>query len=319
MSGAWDTVLTQAARDGVVFTLNSGKRTMAEQQALFNQNMIRAGVPKLGHAFTAVPSRTAPHIRVGFPNHALDIDSLDGGEARLEEWVEEHGVDWKNTVSGESWHGEVSLAGLTKLYNYARRMNAKEKAKAKAKAAAKAKKLALIKKKAEEKSERERKARLAKTNGIGYALVAIEEAVPLKHVSAALALAMVWQESSGRNVWGGDPAPNGGTSGWHNSHVTASNYRSYKIRRGSRGQGGMQGVGPLQLTFYTIQDEADRLGGAWKPRINIRTGLRHLDGLIGQFGYADGIRRYNGAGPAAEAYSRSVRARAEAMRKLFDQ
>ena len=55
--------------------------------------------------------------------------------------------------------------------------------------------------------------------------------------------------------------------------VTKRKYLHYKQLRGSHGQGGMQGVGPAQLTYYTIQDRADKLGGCWRPGINIAVGL----------------------------------------------
>lgn len=115
VSKPWSLVLRAAARDGVHFTLNSGRRTMKEQWALFNQNMQKVGarwVPKPGRPITAFPSPTAPHIRVGRPDHALDVSTVDGGESRLERWLDERGFDWRNTVSTEAWHGEVDGAQL---------------------------------------------------------------------------------------------------------------------------------------------------------------------------------------------------------------
>lgn len=113
VSAQWELVLTWAQSEGVRFTLNSGQRTMSEQQVLYSK-YLREGWP-----VAAKPNRRAPHIRPF--NHALDVDSLDGGETRLERWVESKGVDWKNTVRGESWHGEVSVAGLWKLYRLAKK------------------------------------------------------------------------------------------------------------------------------------------------------------------------------------------------------
>lgn len=75
---------------------------------------------------------------------------------------------------------------------------------------------------------------------------------------------MLMKESGGgRNVYGHDAVqcgPVGGT-------VTEDNYREY-LR--NRAQCGSQGVGPTQLTYYTLQDRADQLGGCWRPEINIR-------------------------------------------------
>jgi GH24 family phage-related lysozyme (muramidase) len=137
VSRYWNTVLRAADDDGVAFTVTSGHRTEQEQQRLFDQNMIRPGVPKKGRPLTAVPNRNAPHIRTGRANHALDIDSLDGGEARFERWIESQGarIEWINTVRGEPWHGEVSREDLERLARKfrarARRRRAKPKPKPK--------------------------------------------------------------------------------------------------------------------------------------------------------------------------------------------
>lgn len=118
VSTRWHRVLTAADRAGVNFTLTSGHRTMAEQWELYRQNMQSPGVPKPGRPMTAYPSKDAPHIRVGRSNHALDVNSLDGGETRLERWIESQGagIEWVNTVPGEAWHGEVSAEDLRRLY-----------------------------------------------------------------------------------------------------------------------------------------------------------------------------------------------------------
>jgi hypothetical protein len=105
---------------------------------------------------------------------------------------------------------------------------------------------------------------------------------------ASLGLALREQET-GRlgdgNVFGHDKHTifAGGFDKLHNQHhpkVTKAAYLEYKRQRGSHGQGGMQGVGPLQLTYWSIQDEADRLGGCWKLKYNYRVGFTHLGGLI---------------------------------------
>lgn len=121
VSKVWHRILTEADRQRVGFTVTSGHRTEDEQRALFNQNMHRVNgrwVPKPGRPLTAWPSPTAPHIRTGRPDHALDVNSRDGGEARLERWIESQGahIEWMNTVPGEPWHGEVSREDLMRLY-----------------------------------------------------------------------------------------------------------------------------------------------------------------------------------------------------------
>ena len=119
VSKRWLVVLRAADRAGVGFTVNSGHRTMREQWRLFRQNMRWNGwkwVPKPGRPLTAYPSPTAPHIRVGRANHALDVNTLDGGETRLERWLDRPGIDAENTVRGEAWHLELSGRELWKLW-----------------------------------------------------------------------------------------------------------------------------------------------------------------------------------------------------------
>lgn len=129
----------------------------------------------------------------------------------------------------------------------------------------------------------------------------------------SLGIGLLEQEASregkiGLNVWGNDRAPNGGTSDWGWEEVTEANYRQYKERRGPTGQGGRQGVGPTQLTWHTLQDAADRLGGCWKPANSILVGFTHLKSLIDEHGYEVGVERYNGVGRVE--YSKSVREKA---------
>jgi hypothetical protein len=124
VSRRWYRVLTAADKAKVRFTVTSGHRTIAEQWRLFRQNMRwdgRRWVPRPGRPLTAFPSPTAPHIRTGLAAHAIDVNTLDGGEARLERWIDRQGVDWKNTVRGEAWHGELSTRDLRRLDRKLRR------------------------------------------------------------------------------------------------------------------------------------------------------------------------------------------------------
>lgn len=128
--------------------------------------------------------------------------------------------------------------------------------------------------------------------GIKYPVITYQEAkragLPLAYVCAVLEQ----ETGGGRNVFGHDQDENGRPI-WHGERgpvlVTKESYLKYKawrdrLRRVERGLGlperpplgRMQGVGPMQLTWYTFQDEADRLGGCWKPRYNIRVGCQIL-------------------------------------------
>jgi hypothetical protein len=142
-----------------------------------------------------------------------------------------------------------------------------------------------------------RLARKLKSAGFQNSLRTIWEArradLPLSY-----AMAFLEKESGkGQNVFGHDAVRNPIKGG----KVTRSRYLKYKRYR--QVGLGMQGVGPMQLTYYTLQDQADRLGGCWNPRYNMRVGFAHASNLIKRYGVHNGVARYNGDGPAAEAYA----------------
>ena len=70
--------------------------------------------------------------------------------------------------------------------------------------------------------------------------------------------------------------------------------------------GGQQGVGPMQLTYYSYQDEADKLGGAWKPLPNMIIGFTVVAVNIRNDGLFLGVKHYNGTNAAAARYATSV-------------
>ena len=97
------------------------------------------------------------------------------------------------------------------------------------------------------------------------------------------ACAYLEQETGGgHNVFGSDRGKPGLIRGEEllavtgNRTVTRDRYLIYKMQRPDLG---MQGVGPLQLTWWEVQDEADALGGCWKPTANTEVGLK----LIAEF------------------------------------
>lgn len=112
------------------------------------------------------------------------------------------------------------------------------------------------------------------------------------------ALALVEKESAFKNVFGHDAVRNPIKGG----KVTLIRYRAYKAYR-QRGWG-MQGVGPVQLTWYEFQDRADQAGGCHKPYASMCVGFQHLKELIQQHGKQAGAAAYNGTGDAADAYGR---------------
>lgn len=99
--------------------------------------------------------------------------------------------------------------------------------------------------------------------------------------------AFLMQESGGgTNVYGHDVDTDGTPRPfWGHGQVTEANYAAYLVERdlGVREAGRfpelgrrMQGVGPMQLTWWGFQDQADAAGGCWDPAVNTRTGAAIL-------------------------------------------
>lgn len=124
--------------------------------------------------------------------------------------------------------------------------------------------------------------------------------------------AFLQQETDGgENVFGHDPTVFSGAG-----KVTRAKYLAYKRVRERTGE--MQGVGPMQLTWYSYQDRADRLGGAWKPYPNMLVGFRHLAALREATGsWTDAAYEYNGGGAMAEAYAAEMSGQLEHMREAI--
>jgi peptidoglycan hydrolase-like protein with peptidoglycan-binding domain len=140
-------------------------------------------------------------------------------------------------------------------------------------------------------------------------LAAAREAKLPLHLAASL---LVQESGGGHNLYGHDPTIfSGGPGHGQPNEVTEANYKEYLRLRGPKGEGGMQGVGPCQLTWWSYQDEADSLGGCWQPLANMRVGFKRLADNIRRYGMQPGIKAYNGSGAAAEAYAAELIARAE--------
>lgn len=101
-------VLSEKEDRKVVCRIRSGRRTLAEQTALWNQNMHQvngAWVPRPGRPLTARPNANAPHVL----GHAADcsIDGINFGEyPAARPAAAKAGLAF--TVPGESWHLEVA-------------------------------------------------------------------------------------------------------------------------------------------------------------------------------------------------------------------
>jgi hypothetical protein len=128
-------------------------------------------------------------------------------------------------------------------------------------------------------------------------------------------LAMLENESGGRNIFGADPGGYALPRAWFDTTVTRAKYTVYKIRRNF----GMtpNGVGPCQLTSTGLQKEAEHAGGCWKPRYNMEVGFEFLKQLQAEHGQQGGFAAYNGSGPAAEAYGERAMERAATWHSRF--
>jgi LAS superfamily LD-carboxypeptidase LdcB len=111
VSIAWHRVLTRARKKGVKFTVTSGHRTFVQQRYLYEG--WRAGRP--GFNLAAKPSHSAPHIRTGRPDHAIDFGPDPESVQRLLKFLNSRALRGRLTVPGEWWHVEVEPGRLTNL------------------------------------------------------------------------------------------------------------------------------------------------------------------------------------------------------------
>jgi hypothetical protein len=137
--------------------------------------------------------------------------------------------------------------------------------------------------------------------GIQRASEVVELAAAAGLDLAAAAVVLLKESGGGFNVFGHDKVPTGGAY-IPGSPVTQQSYESYHAAV-LAGKAGRQGIGPLQLTFWALQDEADTAGGCWLWEANVQVGFKTLAGLIKANGLYDGFMRFNGSGPAAQAYA----------------
>lgn len=138
--------------------------------------------------------------------------------------------------------------------------------------------------------------------------------VPIRMVTAArqcglplaLAASILIQESGGgHNEWGHDPTVMIGAG-----PVTKKSYLAYRAQRVDSDPRTFQGCGPCQLTWWSEQDAADKLGGCWDPLSNMRAGFAELAANVRRDGWRLGVQAYNGSGPAAVMYAATVLNRA---------
>lgn len=134
---------------------------------------------------------------------------------------------------------------------------------------------------------RDLKIRAAREAGLINAHIAWEQSRGLIPYWAACAFLM--QESGGRNVWGSDAT-------WMVGYGDVTEC-AYQVYREHRARFGMQGVGPMQLTWWVFQDRATARGGCWMTSINMRVGFEVVRQLLddgdGDWWWA--AKAYNGS------------------------
>ncbi len=132
------------------------------------------------------------------------------------------------------------------------------------------------------------KVALAKGHGIKHPYVTMEEARLADIPYYVLCAYLIQESSGGMNVFGHDDSIYRGAGS-----VTKAKYLAYKIERDELVPRRMQGVGPMQLTWWEFQDRADAYGGCWKPRYNIRVGAELLAKYHEEHTWHDVARLYN--------------------------
>jgi len=113
------------------------------------------------------------------------------------------------------------------------------------------------------------------------------------------------ETAGGHNEFGHDPTIFVGAGA-----VTKSKYLKYKRQRDAQAPSRrrMQGVGPMQLTWYTYQDRADKLGGCWKPYINTYVGATLLHDYWNRFGdWWSVAKAYNGSAEYADEVYKKIK------------
>jgi hypothetical protein len=159
-------------------------------------------------------------------------------------------------------------------------------------------------------------ARRANKRGARNSLRIILEARRSK-IPISLGFAICEKESQFTNVFGNDPTGSIPVA-WKGQEVSKERYLHYKR---NRSQQGMQGVGPAQITWHSYQDRADVLGGCWKPKYSIRVAFEVMGELVknGDANSAATLAKYNGSGPAADAYGKDLLVRKQKWHKWLAQ
>jgi hypothetical protein len=153
---------------------------------------------------------------------------------------------------------------------------------------------------------------ILRDNGVVNPRVVVDEAKRAK-LPLRFAVAMLEKETGipQRNIFGCD---HGEGRAFCHENVTEARVKSL------RSSGLANGVGWTQITFPAFVVQADKLGGAHKPRFQMRVGFRVLKDNMDREGSAQqGFRAYNGTGEDAEKYGRDAVKVAERWEGILNQ
>lgn len=124
----------------------------------------------------------------------------------------------------------------------------------------------------------------------GNGQIIVEEA-RFAGLELALACALVEQESGGENIFGCDAGDVGDYPPYCHQPVTYE--RVQILRDGGEYTYGMNGVGLTQLTWWSLVEEAEAMGGAHIPANQCRVGFRLLKRYIDDYSYLEALGAYN--------------------------
>jgi len=158
-------------------------------------------------------------------------------------------------------------------------------------------------------------ARRAKKAGANYSLRIVLEARRAE-IPISLAFGLVDVESGFQNQFGHD------RQAWRPADGRVTKARVAELlRRVAKGEPS-NGVGLTQLTWPGFIRAANRLGGAWKPKYQLRVGFDHVAKCIQTFGVKRGLSVYNSGSPdnpKGRAYAAKVATAAAKWHRILTQ
>lgn len=109
----------------------------------------------------------------------------------------------------------------------------------------------------------------------------------------------IQESSGGRNIYDGKLSSCPGVV--YPERYTEVTEANYQVVKDNRRTCGRKGVGPTQITDVALQEEADAIGGAWRPEVNTLVGFNFMRKCIEENGgdVERGMNRYNSGSPTS--------------------